>query len=215
MKPERAAILSAVLSVGVVETAHAAPKGVRVTRTGAEAAQQIRVGDVVWIPPGKKHWHGAGPKGPMAHIAIVENTKGGSPDWMEKVSDEQYVTNDEQARRALSAAHREMIRTMLEARTDELGALLDAGYSLTHMTGYEQPRKEWLAAIDSGRMRYHSAKETSIDIELQGDRAQLVGRSVVDATIYGGRGTWNLQLTTDYVRRNDRWIAMKTVATTY
>ena len=51
---------------------------------------EIRKGDVVRIPPGVKHWHGAAPTTSMAHIAIVEQLNGKSTDWMEKVSDEQY-----------------------------------------------------------------------------------------------------------------------------
>jgi quercetin dioxygenase-like cupin family protein len=52
--------------------------------------EQIRPGDVVWFPPGEKHWHGATPTTAMTHIAIVEKLDGKSADWMEKVSDEQY-----------------------------------------------------------------------------------------------------------------------------
>jgi quercetin dioxygenase-like cupin family protein len=52
--------------------------------------EQIRPGDVVWIPPGEKHWHGATATTAMTHIAIQEQTEGRAADWMEKVSDEQY-----------------------------------------------------------------------------------------------------------------------------
>jgi quercetin dioxygenase-like cupin family protein len=52
--------------------------------------EPIRPGDVVWFPPGEKHWHGATPTTAMTHIAIVEHLDGKSADWMEKVSDEQY-----------------------------------------------------------------------------------------------------------------------------
>jgi quercetin dioxygenase-like cupin family protein len=52
--------------------------------------EPIRPGDVVWFPPGEKHWHGATPTTAMTHIAIVEHLDDKSADWMEKVSDEQY-----------------------------------------------------------------------------------------------------------------------------
>ena len=52
--------------------------------------KKIRPGDVVWISPGEKHWHGATGTTAMTHIAIVEQFDGKSADWMEKVSDEQY-----------------------------------------------------------------------------------------------------------------------------
>ena len=54
--------------------------------------REIRPGDVVWIPPGVKHWHGAAPTTAMTHIAIQEQLDGKTVDWMEKVSDEQYNT---------------------------------------------------------------------------------------------------------------------------
>jgi quercetin dioxygenase-like cupin family protein len=52
--------------------------------------QEIHPGDIVWIPPNVKHWHGAGPAGAMSHIAIAESLDGKPVAWLEKVSDEQY-----------------------------------------------------------------------------------------------------------------------------
>ena len=52
--------------------------------------EEIRPGDVVWFPPGEKHWHGGTPTTAMTHIAIQENLDGKVVDWMEQVSDEQY-----------------------------------------------------------------------------------------------------------------------------
>lgn len=52
--------------------------------------QVIRPGDVVWCPPGVKHWHGATATNGMSHIAIQEVLDGKNVEWMEKVSDEQY-----------------------------------------------------------------------------------------------------------------------------
>ena len=52
--------------------------------------EEIRPGDIVWFPPGEKHWHGATPTTAMTHIAIVEQLNGKSADWMEHVSAEQY-----------------------------------------------------------------------------------------------------------------------------
>jgi 4-carboxymuconolactone decarboxylase len=61
----------------------------RVQRWG-DPVDEVRQGDVVWIPPGQKHWHGAGPNSSMTHIAIVEQLDGKSVDWMERVTDAQY-----------------------------------------------------------------------------------------------------------------------------
>jgi quercetin dioxygenase-like cupin family protein len=52
--------------------------------------QEIRPGDVIWCPPGEKHWHGATGTAAMTHIAIQEQLDGKVVEWMEKVSDEEY-----------------------------------------------------------------------------------------------------------------------------
>jgi len=52
--------------------------------------QEIREGDVVWIPPGVKHWHGGSPAQEMSHVAIMEMQGGTNVEWMEKVTDAQY-----------------------------------------------------------------------------------------------------------------------------
>lgn len=52
--------------------------------------QEINPGDIVWIPAGVKHWHGATSETAMTHIAIAESLNGSVVEWMEKVTDEQY-----------------------------------------------------------------------------------------------------------------------------
>ncbi len=52
--------------------------------------EQVRAGDIVWFPPGEKHWHGASATTAMTHIAIQESLNGKNVDWLEHVNDEQY-----------------------------------------------------------------------------------------------------------------------------
>jgi quercetin dioxygenase-like cupin family protein len=61
----------------------------RVQRWGGPV-EELRTGDVVWIPPGVRHWHGAAPTTAMTHIAIQEQLDGKAADWMEKVDADQY-----------------------------------------------------------------------------------------------------------------------------
>ena len=61
----------------------------RVQREGGPI-ETIHPGDIVWFPPGEKHWHGAAPNTAMTHIAIAELLDGKAVDWMEKVTEEQY-----------------------------------------------------------------------------------------------------------------------------
>ena len=55
--------------------------------------QLIKSGDTVWIPPEEEHWHGASAKNSMTHIAIQEALNGSVAEWLEKVSDDQYLSN--------------------------------------------------------------------------------------------------------------------------
>jgi len=53
--------------------------------------RQIQPGDVVWIPPNVKHWHGATANNRMSHIAITNMVDGRNVDWLEQVSDDEYA----------------------------------------------------------------------------------------------------------------------------
>src|SRR5216117_3067971 len=62
----------------------------------------IRPGDVIWFPPGEKHWHGATATTAITHMAIVEKLDGQTADWMEKVSEEQYQAGPRRGRSQLA-----------------------------------------------------------------------------------------------------------------
>jgi quercetin dioxygenase-like cupin family protein len=64
--------------------------GVGLTQESGKPVQVIRPGDVVWCPPGIKHWHGAAPTTAMTHLAVSGTVDGTNVNWMEKVSDDQY-----------------------------------------------------------------------------------------------------------------------------
>ncbi|BBE74111.1 (R)-mandelonitrile lyase [Oharaeibacter diazotrophicus] len=61
----------------------------RVQRAGGPV-EEIRPGDVVWFPPGEKHWHGAAPTTAMTHVAVQESLDGRAVDWLEHVTDAEY-----------------------------------------------------------------------------------------------------------------------------
>lgn len=64
--------------------------GVGLTQEWGQPVQEIRPGDVVWCPPGIKHWHGATRTTAMTHLAVTGTLGGQNVEWLEKVSDEQY-----------------------------------------------------------------------------------------------------------------------------
>lgn len=97
-EPARVAGAHVTFEPGARTAWHTHPLGqTLIVTSGAGLAQreggpieQIRPGDVVWFPPGEKHWHGASPNTAMTHIAIQESLNGKTVDWMEKVTDAQY-----------------------------------------------------------------------------------------------------------------------------
>ena len=96
--PARAVGASVTFEPGARTAWHTHPFGqTLIVTAGAGLAQRwggpiehIRPGDVIWFPPGEKHWHGASPTTAMTHLAIQEQLEGKAVDWLEKVTDEQY-----------------------------------------------------------------------------------------------------------------------------
>jgi quercetin dioxygenase-like cupin family protein len=96
--PARVSCASVTFEPGARTAWHSHPLGQTLIVTSGQGwaqvwggpIEEIRPGDVIWIPSGEKHWHGATPTTAVTHIAIVERLDGRSADWMEKVSDEQY-----------------------------------------------------------------------------------------------------------------------------
>ena len=96
--PARATGASVTFEPGARTAWHTHPLGqTLIVTSGCGCAQreggsieEIRPGDVVWFPPGEKHWHGATPTTAMTHIAIQEALDGKVVEWMEKVTEEQY-----------------------------------------------------------------------------------------------------------------------------
>lgn len=125
------------------------------------------------------------------------------------------TTSDQSAREEVVSAYRAHLRAMTDGDTDALDDLLDDDFSLTHITGYAQPKAEWLSQMRAGQFDYHKVDEKSVTVDVEGDTARLVGRIVTDATVYGAHADWRLRLTMDYSREADTWTALRSVATTW
>lgn len=98
-EPSRVACASVTFQPGARTAWHSHPLGQTLivtqgtgwTRCEGEERVEIRVGDVVWCPPGHRHWHGATDKTAMTHIAVQESLNGSPVTWMEHVTDQQYL----------------------------------------------------------------------------------------------------------------------------
>jgi hypothetical protein len=115
--------------------------------------------------------------------------------------------------RVLRAYH----SAMLDARTDDLEAILDRHFSLAHITGYVQPKDEWFDVIRSGQFDYHTitVHEEAISMTVSGKTAIIGGRGLFDATINGMRRPWRLQFTMRFARDAAGWRILEARYTTF
>ena len=94
----------------------------------------------------------------------------------------------------IETLYRDMYEAMVAKDTVVLKRVHADDFVLTHMTGMHQSKQEYIRAIANGTLNYYSAEHDSIDVEINGDRASMTGRSRVVASVYGGRkSSWRLQ----------------------
>ena len=124
--------------------------------------------------------------------------------------------NDMTDKQQIARLYEDMLRYMITKDTVSLGALLSDDSVLVHMTGHRQPKAEYLREIASGVLNYYSAQTDSVEVTVDGDKARLIGRSRVNAAVYGGgRHTWPLQMDSKLERIGGEWKITWTKASTY
>lgn len=112
--------------------------------------------------------------------------------------------------------YRELQRAMVARDTTSLSRILTDGFTLVHMTGYNQPKEEWLTHIQTGRMQYFGSVEHDIHVEVRSDnKVFVIGKSQVDANIWGARGTWPLKLKLHFIRQEEELKISFIEASTY
>ena len=123
------------------------------------------------------------------------------------------ATHDAQV---IHAMYHSMYRFMINRDVVRLGELLDDSFVLVHMTGRRQGKQEFLRCVADGTLAYYDEVEESCPVHVNGDVAQLVGDSLVEASPFGARrSTWRLRQEIDLARRNGRWLMTKAIASTY
>jgi hypothetical protein len=113
------------------------------------------------------------------------------------------------------AATDSVIEYMIEKNLNGLKSILDKDFTLTHITGYVQSRKEWFSEIETEGMKYYSAKKIKHDVSISGDQAVSTFQHLLDARIWGSRNTWRLQQKMKLVKRNNQWIVVSSIASTF
>lgn len=110
---------------------------------------------------------------------------------------------------------RQLTKLMIEKDTIEMNKILDAHFTLTHVTGYTQSKAEWFSEIEGDSMKYYSFKEVETTIDIDGDKATFIGQNVLDARIWGTRNKWRLQQEMHFEKHNGKWMIMESIATTF
>jgi quercetin dioxygenase-like cupin family protein len=106
-KPARVRGASVTFAPGARTAWHTHPRGQTLIVTSGlgwaqcegGAIEEIRPGDVVWFAPNEKHWHGATPTKAITHIAIQEALNGEVVEWLEKVTDKEYLSGTQESRK--------------------------------------------------------------------------------------------------------------------
>ena len=116
----------------------------------------------------------------------------------------------------VEACYRQMYRDMVEKDRGLLSEVLGDTFVLVHMTGMRQSKEAFIRAVENGTLNYYSADHQRMDTEIHGDTAELVGRSVVNAAVFGGgRNTWHLQLRLKLIQTGGIWRITEARASTY
>ena len=118
--------------------------------------------------------------------------------------------------RVIHGMYHSMYRFMIARDVERLGALLDDSFVLVHMTGRRQGKREFLRCVADGTLAYFDEVEESCPVRVDGDRATLVGRSLVEASPFGARrSTWRLEQEISLARKDGQWLMTRAVASMY
>ncbi len=113
--------------------------------------------------------------------------------------------------------YRQENRAIVDKDIETLGQILDSTMVLHHMTGYAQPKLEWIDQIQNGELKYYSSDEEQIsDIQIAGNHASLIGHNKVKASVLGSPvSTLLLQMKMEFAKINGKWAITKQIASTY
>lgn len=112
--------------------------------------------------------------------------------------------------------YRALYRAMIAKDGAALNALLDESFVLTHMTGMQQKKQEFIHAVENGTLNYFLADLQQSKTIVDRNFVQFTGRSLVNAAVFGGgRHTWQLQLDMKYIYVDGDWLISEAVASTW
>jgi ketosteroid isomerase-like protein len=113
----------------------------------------------------------------------------------------------------IQSVYQRIDNAMVNKDTETLEKILDDNYVLVHITGYHQPKQEWLEQIENEQMKYYKTMPQKTTITIEGNTAILICDTKLDARIYGFRNTWSMQMKMHFEKRGDNWYPVRTIAT--
>lgn len=119
-------------------------------------------------------------------------------------------------REQIEKLYRDYWQYMIDKDVKAMDAIMTDGYTLTHMTGLRQKKRDFFDSVLSGELNYYSAVHDEITVSVSGDRAEMTGKSRVEAAVYGGRkGRWRLRGDFTLSREDGVWKLSSSRASTY
>ena len=116
----------------------------------------------------------------------------------------------------ITKLYHDMYRAMVQKDRAELERVHDESFVLLHMTGMRQSKQVYIDSIMNGTLNYYTEETEQLDIQVNGGKAVMTGRSRVNAAVFGGgKHTWRLQLKFDLIKRPDGWKLTSAQASTY
>lgn len=116
----------------------------------------------------------------------------------------------------IADCYKEMYRGMIDKDRKILEEVLDDSFVLVHITGMRQPKDAFIRAVEDGTLNYFSVNHQRMDASIHDRQAELLGQSIVSATVFGGgRHTWHLQLKLKLVQKDNIWSITEAKASTY
>jgi ketosteroid isomerase-like protein len=101
---------------------------------------------------------------------------------------------------------------MVNKDIETLHNILSADYVSVHMTGYRQSKQEWLEQIENEEMKYFRTIPQKTTITIDGNTANLICHTKIDARIYGLRNTWSMKTEMHFIKRGDNWSPVNAIA---
>jgi len=116
----------------------------------------------------------------------------------------------------LQNLYREMWKILIAKDASGIKHTHAENFVLMHMTGSRMNRAEFIDAVQDGTLNYYTADHDEINVKIDGNHATLVGKSRVNAAVYGGgRHTWRLQQNMTLEKINGVWLFTHSKASTY